>query len=174
MTTQQEFISLVDCEICRKITDMECVDAYLKLPDVFQFEVPKLLMIIETKKDDGRYCLMTSRLLKCPLCATYFYYHSHDQDWDSIDQISPQLSLTLIRYSPKRVIEFLKDLVSSTNKALSAFHVSSKENTGTRTDIPQMLMKECELSNLLLQANKELDLLKPAYDLENKEKLTKL
>jgi hypothetical protein len=164
MSSQQEYISITDCEICRNITDVEWVDAYFKLPDVFQVEVPKFLVILEIKKDNGRYCEYTTRLLKCPLCSTYYYYYSSDQDWDSIDFISPGLYLTLKRYSPRGIIKFLEDLVSATNKALSVTHVSSKENIRIRSDIPEMLMKESELSNLLLQANKELDLLKKVND----------
>jgi hypothetical protein len=107
---------------------MDDLDATQKVPDIFLTKVPQLRVILETKTYDTRYWIGIHRILKCPLCNSYYFYRSSDQDWDSIDWVAPKLELTLVHLSPQRVMKFLDEFVSKQGSDILSLPVKEKDN----------------------------------------------
>lgn len=89
--------SIADCEICRHIPQ--------KASDSIPGDVYQLLRIIDINKDDsGSSC--TLRLLKCPQCATHYYYINYSE---AAEVASPPTNeIEVRRYDAATAIWFLE------------------------------------------------------------------
>jgi hypothetical protein len=110
--------SIADCEICARIPQKVAEDIQLEKPRIIPPQVDQLLTVIELDDESThRYCTSTTRLLKCSLCGTYYYYNHYDDDGEFfMDPASD--TITVRRYDPVTAIDFMERIVAAGENAL--------------------------------------------------------
>lgn len=112
------YISIADCPTCARIPQKVAEDIRSGEPKLIPAEVNSLLAVVEIEDDSTpAYCTSTTRLLKCPTCATHYYYNHYDDDGQHfMDPTSDDI--TVRRYDPVTVLAFLDKIVSGADNPL--------------------------------------------------------
>ncbi len=77
----QKYISILNCEICRNFPQKAHEDLKFSLSDSKFPKQDKLLTALEIEEDmDEPYCSSTTKIFKCPLCGTYYYFNHYVDD----------------------------------------------------------------------------------------------
>jgi len=126
-------------------------------------EVNKLLTVIEMEDEStGSYCTSTTRLLKCPVCGTYYYYNHYDDEGGFMDP--PCNVITVRRYALLTAITFLEKVMSRTDGVLPhAFNQLTKAFAGGTAPGETRIAGE-GLSKNPERAKKELEEVSNRYD----------
>ena len=84
-TTEKQamYKSIADCDICNRIPQKVAEDIVIS-PKIIPPEVNRLLTVIEMEDESTHaYCTSITRLLKCPVCGTHYYYSWDHQERDT-------------------------------------------------------------------------------------------
>jgi len=112
------YISIADCARCGRIPQKVNEDIGLEGSKRMPPEVNELRIILDME-DEGthRYASSTTRLLKCDLCGTYYYYNHYDDDGEYFMD-PPCETLTVRRYDPLTARDFLERLLAGAENVL--------------------------------------------------------
>jgi hypothetical protein len=133
--------SIVDCAICAQIPQKMAEDLQTGSRKVIPLQVDSLLTVIEFEDDDTQaYCTSTTRLLKCEVCGTYYYYnHYKDDGQHFMDPTCDEV--TVRRYSPQMARQFLEGLAGlgdvSLPNPMGAMKKAFAEGTRAPTPLPE-------------------------------------
>ena len=114
-----KYSSIADCEICNRIPQK--VDEDIELTGVSKLvppEVDRLSVVVELDDENTPdYCYSITRLLKCAVCGTFYYWNRYDDDGQHF--MDPTCDdITLRRYDPLSAIEFLERVLAQSTDAL--------------------------------------------------------
>lgn len=112
------YLSIADCVRCGHIPQKVSEDIGPEGAKRMPPEVNELRIVLEMA-DEGthRYASSTTRLLKCDLCGTYYYYN-HYEDEGEYFMDPPCDTLTVRRYDPLTARDFLERLLSGAENVL--------------------------------------------------------
>lgn len=118
MTHSFAYLSIADCPRCGRIPQKVNKDIGLEGSKRMPPEVNELRIVLEME-DEGthRYASSITRLLKCDLCGTYYYYNHYDDDGEYFMD-PPCETLTVRRYDPLTTRDFLERLLSGVENVL--------------------------------------------------------
>ncbi len=164
MTHSFAYCSIADCPRCERIPQKVNEDIGPEGSTRMPPEVDELHIVLEL--DDAgthRYASSTTRLLKCDLCGTYYYYNHYEDEGEYFMDPSCD-SLTMRRYDPLMAKDFLERLLSGTENVLpnapgQLTKAFAEGNYGSTTRIATQ-----GLAAQLTAARVELDELNARYD----------
>src|SRR3989338_5947087 len=143
--------NIADCEICKNI------------PQEFSSEekILKLLTVIEMKSYYDCCGTSITKILKCPICSTYYYYNHYSEDSHYPHHFESD-SLDIRRYDPVTTIKFLEGISNSAEGTLPAPTGALKEAfaEGRQVSEPEISDK----ANLANAAKNELEVLTKRYE----------
>lgn len=167
---RKEYISIFDCRICKKIPQkVEQHFRYGERPNdmkITQEDADKLLTtVVEIKDPAEDYCASVTKLLKCPLCGTYYYYnHYIAESIRESGEIYPSFGsddIVLRRYDPFTALQFLERIAGrgKTPNTIGQF-VKVLRDSGP---IPDMSVRKDEQNKIAETVKNELTELKGRY-----------
>lgn len=115
-----KYISIVDCKLCKNIPQksVENIETPEEKPEEGQKipkEVQEFKMITTIESAPHRYATSVDKLLKCPLCGTYYYYNHYDDDGEFfMDGTSDDIEVR--RYDPLSALGYLESIVGGTGE----------------------------------------------------------
>ncbi len=112
------YISIADCPRCENIPQQVNENIESEGSKHMPPQVNELRIVLEIA-DEGthRYASSITRLLQCDLCGTYYYYNHYD-DAGEYFMDPPCETLTVRRYSPLTVKDFLERLLAGSENVL--------------------------------------------------------
>ncbi len=118
MTHSFAYRSIAGCPRCRRIPQKVNEDIGPEGSKRMPPEVNELRIVLEME-DAGthRYASSTTRLLKCDLCGTYYYYNHYDDEGEYFMD-PPCETLTVRRYDPLTARDFLERLLAGVENVL--------------------------------------------------------
>jgi|GEM_PF-2438006 len=112
------YISIASCARCGRIPQKMTEDFNPEGMRIVPPEVSELRTVLDMQ-DAGthRYACSTTRLLKCDLCGTYYYYNRYEDDGEYV--MDPKSdTVTVRRYDPLAVRDFLERLLAGPDNVL--------------------------------------------------------
>lgn len=117
-----KYISIADCRLCKNIPQksVEDLEDPEKNPEEGQKipkEVEKFTTITTIESFPHRYAKSVDKLLKCPLCGTYYYYNHYDDDGEFfMDGTSDDVEVR--RYDPLSARNYLAGIAEGAGGSL--------------------------------------------------------
>ena len=118
--SQAKCISIADCRLCKNIPQksVEDLESPVEDPEEGQ-KIPKeaqeFTTITTIESEPHRYAISVDKLLKCPLCGTYYYYNHYDDDGEFfMDGTSDDIEVR--RYDPLSALKYLESIAGVTTE----------------------------------------------------------
>jgi hypothetical protein len=161
---RSQYKSIADCEICARIPQKIAQEINAAIPNIIPPEVDRLLAVIEVEDDSTpAYCISITRLLKCPVCGTYYYYNHYDDDGQHfMDPTCDEISIR--RYDPLTAMSFLERLTAGADNALPSSFGQLKKAFAEGTGPPTSRAAGSGQSEKDQAVQNELDELRSRYD----------
>ncbi len=164
-TTEKQvtYKSIADCEICSRIPQKVAEDI-IASPKIIPPQVNDLLTVIEMEDESTHaYCTSITRLLKCPVCGTLYYYNHYDDDGEHF--MDPTCDeITVRRYDPLAAMMWLERIAAGSENALPNTFGQLKTAFAEGTSAPTTQIAGAGLSDKMQAARKELGELRGRYD----------
>jgi hypothetical protein len=156
--------SIADCAICSRIPQKVAEDIRAGAPKIVPPEVDRLATVVELEDESTpAYCTSITRLLKCSVCGTLYYYNHYDDDGAHF--MDPTCDeITVRRYDPLTAMGFLERITAGTENALPNTLGQLKQAFAEGTSAPTTHIAGAGLSDQVHAARQELDELRGRYD----------
>lgn len=113
-----QYVSIADCEICARIPQKMAQDLERAESKNIPPKVDRLLTVVELEDESThQYCSSITKLLKCPVCGTLYYYNHYDDDGEHF--MDPTCDEIMVRrYDPLTALGFLERVMAGAENAL--------------------------------------------------------